>query len=89
MTYFQTQLGKDLKREGLHYKYDPNTKEELRDGAYNPEGIKVAKNRKTGRVGITLAGDDKRRAVEYLRTRGCELIEHNDNFMEVGPPEFD
>ena len=89
MTYFQKQLGKDLKREGLHYEYDPNTGERLRGGAYNPEGIKVAIDKRSRRVGITREGDDTSRAIGYLQTRGCELIEHSDGFMEVGPPEFD
>lgn len=89
MTYFQKQLGKDLKREGLHYEYDPNTGERLRGGAYNPEGIKVTTDQRSRRVGITREGDNTDRAIEYLRIRGCELIERGDGFMEVGPPEFD
>lgn len=89
MTYFQIQLGKDLKGKGLHYEYDPNTGERLRGGAYNPEGIKVTIDPKSRRVGITREGDDTSRAIEYLWSRGCEPIEHSDGFMEVGPPEFD
>ena len=87
--FFQIQLGKDLKNEGLHFEHDPITKERLRDGAYNPEGIKVETDQRSKRVGITRQGDDIRRAIEYLRSRGCELTEHSDGFIEVGPPAFD
>ena len=88
-SYFQIQLGKDLKDVGLHVDWDPVTGERLTGGARNPEGIKVATDRRTRRIGITRSGNDPRRAIEYLRSRGCELTKHSDGFIEVGPPSFD
>lgn len=85
---FQRKLGKQLKAEGFHVRFDPETNEPLPSGTRNPQGVKVAKHRDPGdsRVGIVKAGSDPTPALQFLRSLGCEVEEQPDGFVTVSPP---
>lgn len=84
---FQKGLGRALKDNGLHFEYDPDSKETLPKGEHNPKGIKVATCNQHGRVGIVAAGEDPGDAVQFVKESGYILERHNDGFVAVIDPK--
>lgn len=85
---FQRKLGKQLRAEGFHVGFDPETNEPMPSGMSNPQGVKVATHRDPGdsRVGIVKVGSDPTPALQFLRSLGCEVEEQPDGFVVVSPP---